>query len=97
MAPMTFRNYGGVYQLRIESADDLRLALDLPEALWVATSAPVGGLGVPAAQQQVASLSEGRYQAGLIDTTIILSRQQHPGVTRMQRKRQHLAADGSDL
>jgi hypothetical protein len=44
MASMTFRNYGGAYQLRIESADDLRLALDLPEALWVATSAPVAGL-----------------------------------------------------
>ncbi len=41
---MTFRNYGGNYQLRIESASDLQQVLELDEALWTATSAPVEGL-----------------------------------------------------
>ncbi len=38
------QNYGGTYQLRIQTADDLKTILDLDEARWVATSAPVDGL-----------------------------------------------------
>jgi len=39
-----FRNYGGNYQLRIETADELEMVQTLDEARWVATSAPVAGL-----------------------------------------------------
>lgn len=38
---MRFKRYGKTYQLRIESAQDLEHVLDLDEALWVATSAPI--------------------------------------------------------
>jgi len=44
MARMVFRNYGGNYQLQIETAEDLELIQTLDEARWVATSAPVTGL-----------------------------------------------------
>lgn len=36
-----FVNYGGSYQLRIESADDLAALPELDEPFWAATSAPV--------------------------------------------------------
>ncbi len=39
---MQFLQYGSAYQLRIESPDDLVAALTLDDALWAATSAPVG-------------------------------------------------------
>ncbi len=39
---MRFRKFGTTYQLRIENAQDLANILALDEALWVATSAPVG-------------------------------------------------------
>ncbi|HIJ74519.1 MAG TPA: hypothetical protein HPP83_10505 [Candidatus Hydrogenedentes bacterium] len=35
-----FENYGGTYQLRIASADDLAALEELAEPFWVATSAP---------------------------------------------------------
>ena len=38
---MTFRRYGRSYHLRIQSADDLRRVLELDEAHWVATGAPI--------------------------------------------------------
>jgi hypothetical protein len=38
---MTFRRFGRTYHLRIRSAADLRQALDLGEAHWVAVSAPI--------------------------------------------------------
>jgi len=40
----TFIQYGRTYHLRIESAADLKRALKLDEALWVATSAPIDTL-----------------------------------------------------
>ena len=49
------------------------------------------------AQEQVAPLGQGRHQTGLVDTLVFLGRQQHARVPRMQRKRQHLAANGRDL
>lgn len=39
-----FQKFGRSYHLRIESVVDLRSALELDEALWVATSAPIGSL-----------------------------------------------------
>lgn len=36
-----FKNYGGSYQLNIETAEDLCKILELDEALWAATSIPV--------------------------------------------------------
>lgn len=38
---MRFRRHGRTYQLRIETADDLRDVLDLDQALWCATGAPI--------------------------------------------------------
>jgi hypothetical protein len=43
----TFDNYGGSYQLRIESADDLRVLSELDEPFWMATSAPTHQLRCP--------------------------------------------------
>ncbi len=40
---MVFRNYGGNYQLRIDSAGDLERVPLLDDARWTATSAPVAG------------------------------------------------------
>jgi len=40
----TFEQHGRTYHLRIKSAADLRRAVDLDEALWVATSAPINTL-----------------------------------------------------
>ncbi len=39
---MTFTRFGRSFHLRIDSADDLRHAAELDEALWVATNAPIG-------------------------------------------------------
>jgi hypothetical protein len=36
-----FRRYGSSFQMRIEDASDLRCVLELDEALWVTTSAPI--------------------------------------------------------
>jgi hypothetical protein len=36
-----FNNYGGSYQLKIETPEDLKKILDLDEALWAATSLPI--------------------------------------------------------
>lgn len=44
MSAMVFRNYGGDYQLRLETPDDLRNILELEEARWAVTSAPTSGL-----------------------------------------------------
>ncbi|HUT26298.1 MAG TPA: hypothetical protein VM492_18360, partial [Sumerlaeia bacterium] len=41
MSPMVFRNYGGNYQLRVETPEDLESAHHLDEARWASTSAPV--------------------------------------------------------
>ncbi|HVY62825.1 MAG TPA: hypothetical protein VHF22_14305, partial [Planctomycetota bacterium] len=41
---MTFRNFGGVYQLEIRDAADLALIQTLDPARWAATSAPVRDL-----------------------------------------------------
>ena len=38
---MTFDRCGRTYHLKIETAEDLALALDLDEARWVATNAPI--------------------------------------------------------
>ena len=40
MATPTFRNYGGMYQLRLETAEDLAYIHKLEKARWSATSAP---------------------------------------------------------
>ncbi len=39
-----FQRHGRTYQLSIGDADDLRAALELDDALWIATSAPVASL-----------------------------------------------------
>ena len=49
------------------------------------------GVGIHVAQEEVAALGEGGEQAGLIDAAVILRRQQHAGVTRVQREGEHLA------
>ena len=54
------------------------------------------GVAVHVAQQQVAALGERGDQAGLVDAAVILRRQQHARIARVQRKRQHLAADGGE-
>ncbi len=54
-------------------------------------------VAVHVAQQQIAALRERGDEAGLVDAAIFLRREQHARVTRMQRKREHLAADGGDL
>ncbi len=41
MVPVTFDAFGRAYHLHIASARDLQVALDLDEALWVATCAPI--------------------------------------------------------
>ena len=38
---LTFTNYGGVYQLRVETLEDLRHLSTLDDPHWMATSAPV--------------------------------------------------------
>ncbi len=38
---MQFQQYGRTYQLRIESAEDLKAILEMDEAHWMTTSAPV--------------------------------------------------------
>jgi len=44
MKPMIFQNYGGIHQLRIESAEDLACIHDLHPAHWAATSLRVESL-----------------------------------------------------
>ena len=44
MKPMVFQNYGGIHQLRIESAEDLACIHDLHPAHWAATSVQVESL-----------------------------------------------------
>ena len=44
MKPMIFQNYGGIHQLRIESAEDLACIHDLHPAHWAATSVQVESL-----------------------------------------------------
>jgi len=41
MGKFIFRNYGGSYQLKIQSPEDFEKILSLDEALWAATSIPV--------------------------------------------------------
>jgi hypothetical protein len=41
---IVFQRFGRTYQLRIQSAEDLANAVDLDEAHWVATSAPIGSI-----------------------------------------------------
>ena len=45
-SPMTLRNFGGIYQLVIESADDLAKIDTIDAAKWSATSAPLKDLHV---------------------------------------------------
>ena len=40
---MVFENYGGIFQLRLETAEDLASLGNLKESRWAATSAPVDG------------------------------------------------------
>ncbi len=42
MSKFIFKNYGGRYQLRIQNAEDLENIQTLDEALWAATSVPIG-------------------------------------------------------
>ena len=42
MSKFIFKNYGGRYQLRIQNAEDLEKIQTLDEALWAATSIPIG-------------------------------------------------------
>jgi len=45
---MTFQRFGRSYHLRIDSAEDLAMALDLDEARWVATGVPTATLNCDA-------------------------------------------------
>lgn len=49
MASMRFRNFGGIYQFVVESADDLAQIHELDPARWAATSAPLRDLQCDAA------------------------------------------------
>ncbi len=44
MSRLVFRRFGGSTQLQIKTFSDLELAIDVPEALWVATACPTTGL-----------------------------------------------------
>ena len=44
MSRMTFRNYGGSYQLRIQDAQDLEKIQVLDEVHWAAISIPTNSL-----------------------------------------------------
>ncbi|RYE90687.1 MAG: kinesin, partial [Myxococcales bacterium] len=44
MNRLVFRRYGGSTQLQMKSFADLEQALEVPEALWVATACPTTGL-----------------------------------------------------
>ncbi len=44
LPPFTFKRYGSAYHLEITDAEDLHLVLELDEALWVATNAPIDTL-----------------------------------------------------
>ena len=44
MKPIVFRNYGGIHQLRIESAEDLAFIHQLHPARWAATSVQIESL-----------------------------------------------------
>lgn len=46
MSKHVFKRYGGSYQLHVETFEDLVGALDVPEALWVATACPTVGLAL---------------------------------------------------
>lgn len=71
MGRLTFRNYGGSYQLRISDPGDLEHVATLPEALWAVTSVPVEVLsGDPACLAFLDSDGDGRlrvdeFRAGL--------------------------------
>ena len=41
MKGMVFKNYGGIYQLRLETAEDLACIAELKTPRWAATSAPI--------------------------------------------------------
>lgn len=41
---LTFKNFGGIYQLQVQDAADLSQIQTLEPARWAATSAPVGDL-----------------------------------------------------
>ena len=64
MGKMVFRNYGGDYQLRLESADDLERIAELPDARWASTSAPLGDFSCdPAFLKYVDSDTNGRIRS----------------------------------
>src|SRR5581483_578882 len=44
MAPMRFRNYGGIYQFAVVTEEDLAQIDALDPARWAATSVPTGDL-----------------------------------------------------
>ncbi|MCZ6918781.1 MAG: hypothetical protein O7I93_18545, partial [Gemmatimonadetes bacterium] len=44
MKPIVFQNYGGIHQLRIESAEDLAFIHQLHPARWAATSVQIESL-----------------------------------------------------
>ena len=44
MKPMVFQKYGGIHQLRIESAEDLAFIHQLHPARWAATSVQIESL-----------------------------------------------------
>ncbi len=56
-----FDRFGGVYHLRIASAEDLRQVLELQETLWVATGAPTATLNAdPAFLRRLDGDDDGR-------------------------------------
>ena len=60
---MTFRRFGRSYHLRLTSADELGQILDLDEAHWVATSAPIDTINCDATLLElVDSNSDGRIR-----------------------------------
>src|SRR5689334_10385618 len=55
-----------------------------------------GGLTIDISQQQIASLSQCRHEASLVNAAVILGGEEHACVAWVQGKRQHLTPDRSN-
>ncbi|MHC4294258.1 MAG: hypothetical protein ACYSTL_01590, partial [Planctomycetota bacterium] len=68
---MTFRRIGRSYHLRIETAADLQRVVDLDEAHWVATSAPIDAINCDKTFLQLLDAdASGRITAGELSDAI---------------------------
>ena len=68
---MTFSRYGRSYHLRIETSEDLQRAVELDEAHWVATNAPISTINCDDAFLKVLDSDQnGRITAGEVKSAI---------------------------